>query len=191
MRSRHVVTTALATLSLLALSACATPGPAGGEPGGASGGIAGCLPGTWNLDTDDLAAQLQAFMVSNGSPITSTTSDGTVTLEVAADSMTYTSAVAITATADIDGLAMVVLQEHDGVSSGLWAVDGTDVVFSDWANGITITTTVTVGGVSTGDALDIPADTGSGVPMTVECSGDSLITQPDGSPFTNRWTRVG
>jgi len=207
MRIRPALTTGLAAVSLFVLAACAAPGGgadaegaggtgdggSGGSSGGSTGagGTADCLVGAWSLDTDDLAAQLQEFFASNGSPVTSTVSEGAVTLDVDDETMTYDSAVTITATADMDGLAMVIVQEHTGVSTGRWAAEGDEVVFSDWENGITITNTITMGGEAIGDSLDLPADTGAGVPMAVSCDGDTMTSKPDESPFTSTWVRVG
>jgi len=37
----------------------------------------------------------------------------------------------------------------------------------------------------------MPGDTGEGVAMQTSCEGDTLTTQPDASPFTSTWVRVG
>ncbi len=65
------------------------------------------------------------------------------------------------------------------------------MLYSDWENGITVTTTVTIGGQSTGDSTVLPGDAGEGVGMQTTCDGDTLTTQPDASPFTSTWARVG
>ncbi|WP_309714185.1 hypothetical protein [Pseudolysinimonas sp.] len=198
MPQRHLLTSTLAAFSLLALAACTVPGS--GDDGtdtstdgssGASGDVASCLEGNWSLDTADLAGQLQAYFVENGTPVTSTTQDGAVTLDVDADTMTFESGVTFTMTAVTEGLTMVIAQDQAGISTGAWTVEGDDVVFSDWDNGITITNTITIGGESVGDSMELPADTGAGVPMTVNCDGDTLTTKPDESPFTSRWSRIG
>lgn len=200
---RHLVTTGLAAATLLTLTACfggTGDGGSGGSGGdgeagdGGAGGVstADCLDGSWDLDTADLATQLQQYFVDNGTPVTSTVPAGGVTLEVDGGSMTYDSAVTYTMTADLSGgLQMVIVQEQTGVSSGDWAVDGDSVVFSDWTNGITVNNTVTIGGESADVPIELPADGGAGVPMTVTCSGDTLTTKPDASPFTSSWARVG
>ena len=202
MRTRSALTTGLAALSLVALAACTSPGPAGdapvagpgtGEAGsdGGSGGLAGCIDGAWEADTGDLADQLQTYFTENGSPVTSVTDEGSSTLQVEGDTMTYDIDVTFTAVADLDGVDMVIVQHHLGRSSGGWAVEGDEVVFSGWTNGITITNAITIGGVSSGDATELPADTGGGVPMAVECAGDTMVTAPEASPFTTTWNRAG
>lgn len=202
MRTRLALTTGLAALSLFALAACTAPGAGGdgadgGEDAGSDGssgvttGLAGCIDGTWEADTADLAAQLQESMNSNGGTITSSTAEGGITLDVVGDEMTYDADVTFTMIADSDGLEMQVVQNQAGMSTGRWEVDGDQVAFTDWETGITITTTITIDGQSAGDSTEMPADDGSGVPMTVQCDGDTMVTQPEVSPFSTTWTRVG
>lgn len=198
MRNRSVVATGLTTLSLLALVACTTAGSggdgSGADPGGSSGssgGISECLIGTWNLNGQHNADQIQALMVENGTPVTSTETSGTVHLIVDGSTMTYVSDISYVMTAQLDaGLEMIVSQLQAGESSGSWAVEGDEVVFADWVDGITVTTSVTIGGATSSTPIDIPADTGGGVAMDVVCEGDTLSTHPLESPFTNLWTRA-
>lgn len=199
MRTRLVLTTGLAALSLFALAACTSPGPgdgsdgAGTDPDGAgSGGIADCLIGAWDLDAQNNADQIQAFFVANGTPVTSTETSGTVHLIVDESTMTYVSDISYVMTAPLDaGLEMIISQLQAGESSGSWSVEGDEVVFADWVNGITVDNSVTIGGQSSSMAIDIPADSGAGVAMEVVCDGDTLSTHPLESPFTNLWTRTG
>lgn len=201
MRTRHVLTTGLATLSLVALAACTAPGPGDGGDGtgtdpdgssGSSGGIGECLLGTWNLDGQHNADQIHALMVDNGTPVTSTETSGTVHLIVDGSTMTYVSDISYVMTAALDGgLEMIVSQLQAGESTGTWAAEGDQVVFADWVNGITVTTSVTIGGATSSTPIEIPADTGAGVAMDVVCDGDTLSTHPLESPFTNLWARAG
>jgi hypothetical protein len=200
MRTRLVLTTGLATLSLFSLVACTAPGSGDGGDGtgsdtdgssGASGGIAGCLEGTWDLDGQNNADQIQEFFVANGTPVSSTETSGTVHLIVDSTTMTYVSDISYVMTAQLDaGLEMVISQLQVGESSGTWSVEGDEVVFADWVNGITIDNAVTIGGQTSSMPIDIPADSGSGVAMEVVCDGDTLSTHPLESPFTNLWTRA-
>jgi hypothetical protein len=200
MRTRFALTAGLAGVSLLALAACSTPGSGDGgdgtgtgpdEPGG-SGGIAGCLVGTWDLDGQNNADQIQAFFVENGTPVSSTETSGTVHLTVDETTMTYVSDISYVMTAELDaGLEMIISQLQAGESSGNWTVEGDEVVFADWVNGITVDNSVTIGGKTQEMSLDIPADAGGGVAMEVVCEGDTLSTHPLESPFTNLWTRAG
>ena len=109
MRNRHVVTTGLATLSLLALVACTAPGSGDGGgtdpdvPEGSTGGILECIDGTWNLDGQHNADQIHALMLENGTPVTSTETSGTVHLIVDGSTMTYVSDISYVMTAALDG----------------------------------------------------------------------------------------
>lgn len=201
MRTRLVLTTGLATLSLLALVACTAPGSGDGGDGtgtdpdgssGASGGIAGCLEGTWDLDGQHNADQIQEFFVANGTPVSSTETSGAVHMTVEGSTMTYLSDISYVMTAQLDaGLEMIISQLQAGESSGSWSVEGDEVVFADWVNGITVDTSVTIGGQEASMPIEIPADSGAGVAMEVVCDGDTLSTHPLESPFTSLWTRAG
>jgi hypothetical protein len=199
--SRPTRTIGLAAVSLFALAACTVPGSGDGGAGGdgtgsdgssgGSGSLAGCLEGSWAADLDDLAAQLQAFFVENGTPVVSTEAAGTSSLDVEGATMTYDSQATFTMVADSNGLVMIITQDQIGVSTGDWAVDGDSVVYSGWETGIEITTTITIGGTSAGSPTIVPGDGGDGLHVATTCDGDTLTTTPDGSPFTTTWARVG
>lgn len=203
MRTRLVLTTGFAAVTLFVLAAC-TPGtgvPAAGDPGGTeepggtggigSGGLTDCLEGAWELDVDDLVAQLQETFIANGTPVTTSVADGGATLTVSGDEMIYDSNVTYTMTADTDEMVMVVAQTHEGVSNGLWAEEDGNLVFSEWENSITIINAVTINGVAAGEPTVIPGGIDNGVVMAVSCDGDTLTTQPQESPYISTWARVG
>lgn len=201
MRKRFVVTVGLAALSLFTLAACA-PGtgvPTAGDPdateSGGSGGIApsgfaGCIEGAWQLDVDDVATQLQAMLEANGTPITTSVADGGVTLTVSGDEMIYDSDVTYTMSGDAEGLSMVIAQTHEGVSTGRWAEEGGNLVFSDWENAVRIINTVTIAGVA-GEPTVVPGGIDNSVVMAATCEGDTLVTQPEGNPYISTWARAG
>ncbi|MEO5535407.1 MAG: hypothetical protein ABIR17_09795 [Pseudolysinimonas sp.] len=198
MRNRLLLAAGLAAASLLVLAGCGAGGSGGGgDTPGASGGGSGsglvtCLAGTWKLDGQNNADQMQAYFTDHGTPVTSTTVDGDVTLTVTGANMTYTSAITYTMTASLsDGLDMVIAQNQAGTSSGRWSATESSVVYSNWSDGITITNSVSIGGQNADMPLAIPASGDDGVPMTTTCNGDTLTTHPDASPFTSVWTRVG
>lgn len=198
--SRVTVATGLSALFLFALTACA-PGAGGDgsggdgtDPEGSSGApvaLGDCMLGSWEADLDDLAQQLQAYFVANGTPVTSIDSAGSYSLDVDSESMTYTSAAHFTAVADSNGVAMVIEQDQTGVSAGHWSVVGDSVVYSDWENNIEITTTITMSGQSSDAPITVPADGGDGLEVATTCHGDTLTTAPAASPFTTTWVRVG
>jgi hypothetical protein len=86
---------------------------------------------------------------------------------------------------------MEIKQDQVGQATGNWSVDDDSLLYSDWENGITITTTITIEGQSAGNSSELPGDTGEGVAMGIECDGDTMTTHPDVSPFTSTWARVG
>ncbi|HWH96728.1 MAG TPA: hypothetical protein VNS80_00030 [Pseudolysinimonas sp.] len=199
MPRRSAITLGFVAAGLLTLTACTVPGTGEGDGTGtgsddpvASGGIAGCLEGTWDLDGQHNADQIQEFFVANGTPVTSTETSGAVHMIVDGSTMTYESDISYVMTAQLDGgLEMIVSQLQTGESSGTWSVDGDEVVFADWVNGITVDTSVTIGGQAASVPIEIPSDSGAGVAMEVVCDGDTLSTHPLESPFTNLWTRAG
>lgn len=203
MRTRLTLIPALAVAAVLALAGCApgttdtgTPDGTSSEApsetdGGAAGTVGECLLGTWEIDGQRNAEQLVESFAANGSAITEAAAAGTVTLTVDASTMTYDSDITYTMSGDLGGLELIVEQNQAGVSSGSWTEADGEVTFSDWNQGIVVSNTVTVGGTASEFPLELPQDTGAGVPMAVTCSGDSLETTPDASPFTGYWSRVG
>jgi hypothetical protein len=202
---RPVLTTvtafAFAAVAVLGVAGCTTTGPgsliagpdADGDPDDSGAVTLGeCVIGTWSGDVVDLGEQLLEFFSQVGSPVTDVTSTGTITLEVDATSMTYTSDVThqMTATLD-DDMDMVVTQTQVGVSSGDWTAEGDTIAYSNWTEGIEIESTVTIGGVDSGVPLDVPAGDSADIPVTTTCDGDTLTTHPEGTPFTTTWARVG
>jgi hypothetical protein len=200
---RVTLATGLAAVTLLALTGCfgGTGGPgsgagdgsggsgSGGSESSGAGGTAGCLEGAWNLDEQALAADLGENLRSNSLNVVSSEASGGVHLTVDGEDMTYVSDVTYTITVDMgDGLIMIINQLQAGESSGRWAVDGDEVVFSDWESGIVVTNDITINGTTSSGATPLPS-TGDGVPMEVTCDGDTLTTHPTASPFTSTWAR--
>jgi hypothetical protein len=193
MRTRHVLTTGLAAVSLFALAACTSPGGGDAPADGIDtvpGGAASCLDGSWNLDEQALAQDLGEYMSSAGAAVISSDAAGGAHMTVSGDTMTWVSDVTYTMAIDLgDGLTMVTNQLQVGESTGHWAVESDRVVFSDFESGITITNDVTINGTPAGTTSNELPTSGEGVPMEVTCDGDSLSTHPEGSPFTSYWNR--
>jgi hypothetical protein len=188
---------AAASAALLALAGCTAPGAseAADGPTDADAGApttADCLLGTWSLDVADLAEQLGTRMSDLGLTVRATQAAGEVTLDVTEGSMVYTSAATFALTTAVgDGPEMVVTQAQDGVSQGDWTADDSTLRFSSWENGLTFTTTVTIGGETTDMPLDLPAESFGGGAAQVSCGGSEMTTVPEGGLFTSTWTRVG
>lgn len=187
--------TAVAIVGLAGCNATAGDGSGGdgdGEGPGATVSLSDCLVGSWAADIQDLGQQLLAFFDASGTPVTAVTSTGALTLDVDAATMMYTSDVTHSMTAVLeDGLEMIVTQTQLGVSSGDWTADESAVTYANWTPGITIETTISLGGQASGTPVEIPAGDAAGLPLTTSCEGDVLTTKPDGSPFTTIWNRIG
>lgn len=193
---------------LLALTGC-SPGGSGGAPGDgpgdgpgsvpADGGTAsgrsdtGCLSErNWNLDVADAAAQLLANLQAAGSPAVSATGTGSQQIFFSqSGEMGSTTDVTFVIVMPMDsGLTMTMTQHQTGPANGDWAwIDDTNVVgFSDWVSGYQVTTTVDINGTPSTTEFPLPSSDSAGTNMTVVCSGDSLTTKAEGSPFTQNWT---
>ena len=77
-------------------------------------------------------------------------------------------------------------------SSRWWAGRGDGgtpnlVVFEDWEGGYEVDMTMAMEGVSVEAPIDLPSSAAGGTDMVVTCSGDTLTTEPEGSPFIQRW----
>ena len=67
------------------------------------------------------------------------------------------------------------------------AENGLTVVFGEWVGEDSITTDTMINGVSAPSSA-APAGSGlSGQAMTISCSGTTMQTQAEGSPFTLVW----
>ncbi len=194
---------------MLALTGCSPSGPGGtpgdgtGDgPGGvpAGGGTASghsdteCLSGsTWSLDVDEAARQLLAHLQGAGSPAVSATGSGSQ--EIFFDqtgSMGSTTDVTFVVVMPVkNGITATLTQHQTGPANGDWAwIDDTNVVgFSDWVSNFSVQTTVDINGTPSSSDNTLPSDGATGTDMTVLCSGDSLTTSSEGSPFTMHWTR--
>ncbi|GEM_PF-2680696 len=205
------MTTAIAApaILLLALAGCAGGAGGGDGAGGADGGSggtaapvdgggagAGCVVGTWALDTDDLGAQLEAYIESSSGNATTVAMGGGQELVWSADgSATFTTDLTVTVTTALDdGIEFVITQQHTGGTSGMLALSGDVATPSGWDDhGYTVSNQVTVNGVPT-DVAAVPVE-GFGfdaaTPLTVTCDGDRLATHTDPSFATQHWTRAG
>jgi hypothetical protein len=198
------LTTALAgcAVTILLLSGCSgtadePPPPADEIPAAEgdddSGSPTGCLiDRTWNVDVDDLAGQLLTQMQELGSPATSVTGTGSMTIMFAEETLVNT-VVDLTFVMVLpmeDGPTMTVTQHQYGSGYGSWFWDGGTpnlVVFEDWEGGYEVDMTMAMEGVSVEAPIDLPSSAAGGTDMVVTCAGDTLTTEPEGSPFIQRW----
>ena len=179
---------------VLALTACGTGG--GGTPGPAHTAAASttdCVTGSWELDTTDTADQVLQYLIGLGAPVTDSRADGPVVLELGDDgSARYRTGVTYDFTADAGGVGMEVMQAQTGTATGEWGWAGasdTVMQFSGWTTDVATTNTVEIGGMAADFPIAIPDNSPGSVPLTVTCSGDTLTTRADQSPFALSWGR--
>ncbi|MHA6694355.1 hypothetical protein [Homoserinimonas sp. A520] len=200
------LTTALAgcAVTILLLSGCSggtpdePPSPAEGVPAAetedGSGSPTDCLiDRNWMVDVDDLAGQLKHQMESLGSPVSSVTGTGTMTIMFAEESL-VTTAVDLTFVVVVpveDAPTLTVTQTQKGSGYGSWFWDGgvdNLVVFEDWVGEYDIQMTMTSAGVTIESPIELPTSAAGGSDMTVTCVGETLTTNAEGNPFTQFWT---
>lgn len=203
--NRRLTTLAGAAALLIALAGCSTPGgeepadppaPSAEEPRGDEGFPTGCLiDRVWTVDVTDLADQLLANMQSQGSPATAVTGAGEMTMLFAEDAL-VNAGTDVTFTVQVpvaDGAIMTGEQRQVGSGAGEWYWDSARpgvIAFEAWEADYDIVMTMTLNGTTVDAPLELPGSSPDGTAMAVTCEGDTLTTQPDGSPFTQRWTAV-
>lgn len=182
---------------LLALAGCtsADPSSPGGAPeeGATSTTTTSCLIDTaWQLDIDDMAAQLFVEMQDTGMPIVAVNGFGSHELQFAEEGLA-TNSVDVTfelVLAPSDAPTSVTQLRQFGSAYGDWAwiADSDRVAFSNWESDVKLEMSIEVSGVVTMlPTTDLPLTDTTGIDMAVSCSADGLETRPDGSPFIQRW----
>ena len=185
--------------AVLALAGCSLGGGSGssGSTAAASGGGSGgggstpCELGSWNADLADLATQLGANLGTH-LHVTSSTATGSQKLTLSADGkLVFDNAMSFDITVDENGLPVEIKQDHTGAVNADYAIAGGELTFSNFDGAsYVIHNTMTVNGQSSGADTGLPTAGASNVPMAITCSGDTLTTHPDGSPFTTTWHRA-
>jgi hypothetical protein len=201
MSMNRTMTVLAVSALLVTMTGCAGGGGDGGsgtpvaEDGGPS--TTECLSGkTWVLDIDDLAGQLAAQLRSGGLNVIETIAEGRQTFEFT-ETGEASSSVDVTYTMTVDsgeGIVITIVQTHGGEPSGEWAWlgDTETVTFSNWDNaGYSVQNTVLVNGVGSDAPIEVPSDTLGGTDMLTDCSGTTLSTQVEASPFTQHWNAEG
>lgn len=198
--ARFTTTVAAAAVALLVLSGCSggtdvvSPPevPAADSDDGTASPTACLIDHTWNVDVEDLAGQVRSEMQSLGSPASSVTGTGSMTISFAEESL-VTTVVDLTFTMLLpmdDGPTMTITQHQYGSGYGSWFWDaGTPnlVVFEDWVGDYEIDMTMAMEGVAVESPIDLPTSAAGGTDMTVTCQGRVLTTNAEGSPFIQIW----
>ncbi len=199
--------------ALFALTAC-TPGGSGGGSGGSEEPVDGstvaddlgpvlseCVNGDWTADLGDLVAQLSASLSANGLNVTGATASGTQDVAIGGEGVLgFANAMTFVMTIDMGGgLVMTVTQTHTGATGADWAWDGEapandtngTMVFSNFQNtDYDVQTTVAINGTASDQTVPMPEQPAGDVPLAVTCSGDTMTTKADASPFTTTWQRL-
>jgi hypothetical protein len=212
--SRRTATALAVPLLLLVLAACT---PADGDPdadGSGSGSssepsaddgagpvLSSCVDGDWSADLADLAQQLGDSLAGNGMSVVSTQASGSQEVSIAGEGVIgYASDSEYVIAVDMgDGLTMTVTQHHEGTMGADWAWDGSaepsdtggTMIFENFdATAYKILNTTEMNGQVSETVIPV-SDAGYGdVPMVVTCTGDTMTTQAQGSPFTTTWHRM-
>jgi|SRR5690554_371337 len=199
---RFTTTLTASAAAFLLLSGCSTgvddtasppPELPASETDDGSGSPTECLiDRTWVVDVDDLSGQVLAEMQALGSPATSVTGEGTMTIMFAEEGL-VTTVVDVTLVMLLpidDGPTMTITQRQYGSGYGSWFWDsGTPnrVVFEDWVGDYEVDMTMAMEGVAVESPIDLPTSAAGGTDMTVTCEGRVLTTNADGSPFIHIW----
>lgn len=183
------IATVTASFSLLLLAGCATvtgttrPDPPAGEIPEVH-----CIVGVWQLDTDDFAAQSEAYLVGLGMPINSLAMSGhqTITINDGPTELYFGITTDLTTDAVVQGVAVS--------ARSTWAGDS-PFVFADGANDaieLTGWSYIIEPGAPAAEAPP-PAsfvDPTSTEPVQVVCSGDTLSVHGAGAPLVGLFVRV-
>jgi hypothetical protein len=203
---------AIGSAGVLLLTAGCTGGPTGkDEPPSASAPASTpsgtpvpvateCLEGEWSADLDDLIGQLADQLSSTGLTVTRADASGTQTLAIGREGVLgFDADMTFTLSADMgNGMVMTMTQVHSGQLQASWEWEGTTtdsggtIRFSDFEDsGYDVKTTVDINGRTADSPIEPPSIAAADVPTVVTCEGDTLTTQPQGTPFTTTWTRTG
>lgn len=206
--ARARLTTILLTaplVALLALTGCAgedvvvlpiEPPPVTETDTADDGFPTACVTGpVWSLDVDDLAKQLLEQMQSQGSPVTSVTGSGEMSLLLAEDSHVNVGAdVTFTMVMPLEGGTIAIgeyRKSGSGVGEWFWAADAIGIItFRDWEEDYDTTMTVTIEGATVVVPLDVPDPGFDATATAVQCDGGFLTTSSTDSPFSHRWRAV-
>lgn len=191
------VTTAL-TASLLAivavttLAACSAPTTPDSAPdptsSSADGGAdAPCVVGLWQLDVADYAAQMGAYLVNVGVPMTNFAATGDGTVEFTLDGLATTD-IDLTSTGTIvageTSVPLTVRSVYTGTGDWSDPGDGVTIELENWVTEVDPTVVLEPG------APELPAIDFTGIPLVeVTCTDDRLTLRGQDAPVPATFTR--
>jgi hypothetical protein len=181
-----------AAIVLASVSACAGPDPSSStRPGSRTG--AACPVGKWVVDISDLEQQVVDALPETAD-VVAHSSTGTQTWTFTAHHVTVASDFTIDVTELADqGFTEEVAQHHSGSVQLDWALDGTDMTFSNYDAGDgAVTTTVTVNGTaSQGQTIPLSGQNPYGLSLETVCRGAGMTLNTEGTEFTSHLSRAG
>jgi hypothetical protein len=169
-----------AGVSLLSLSACSVlTTPPSASDGAAA---ADCMAGEWQLDVDDLEAQVETLLSAttnvddldvSGEQSLTFDDDGTVSMRADLD-----------ASAEVDGRSLSRVLNATGTGGWEWVEEGSSLKVTDWA-------WESDPDSEPGDEAELPTfDFADAPAVGVTCSDDTLTLEPEGTPIVGTFTRM-
>lgn len=159
-----------------------------------------CVDGDWSADLNGLIGQLADQLSASGLTVSRADATGTQTLSIAREGVLgFDADMTFVVSVDMGGgMTMSMTQVHTGTleADWSWAGDVTDqggtVQFSNFRNsGYDVQTSFDINGQAAEAPFALPSLAAADVPTVVTCDGDTLTTQPQGTPFTTTWSRSG
>ena len=168
--------------TLISLSACSAipTAPSPSDSGTAS--ASDCILGDWQLDVDDLAAQVETLL-SAATPVDDLDVEGEQSLTFNEDG-TLSMRADLDATAEVNGRSLARTLNATGTGEWEWTEQGSSITVTDWAWEADPDS-------EPGDETELPMfDFADSPDVGVTCSDDSLTLEPDGAPVTGSFTRM-
>lgn len=196
MRIRRIALAAPVLLAAVLVGCAGAPAdpvedadPVGDDPG--AGDPVACVVGDWSADVDDLAAQLLDLFATQGLPVSATSADGSIRLEITADGTArVTQDLDLTAVADFGGGLATLVQRHRGAGEGAWSFEEQLLRFPEWNDGtLVIEQEITMDGQTVELPIELPETEFGGPLQVAACDDRTMVTDAEGSPFTTTWVR--
>jgi len=165
-----------ALLSLSACSAITTPPSPSDSPVASD-----CIIGDWQLDVDDLAAQVETLL-SVATPVDDLSVEGEQTLTFNDDG-TLSMRADLDATAQVGGRSLARSLKATGTGEWEWVDEGSTLQVTDW-------TWEPDADSEPGYQSELPTfDFADSPEVGVTCTDDSLTLEPAGAPVSGKFTR--
>ncbi len=157
-------------------------------------GIAACALGhTWQVDLDDLAAQVLTELQQDGVAVTAVVATGEQSLDWATNSeVVLTTDYVLTITTEpAAGQVLTIVETHSGTATGAVYINGEVAIPRKWdGTGVSIETVADNNGTPVEEiTITIPATSfDDAVGLELTCNGGELTIHPRGSALTQKWS---